>query len=181
MSIIESPVVVAVCGSPGAGKTTTARAVATRLGVPLLSRDEIADGLRLSGVPAAAIRERAEALLVTTATGLAAAGTSFVVDNSVLSGGLVDGLLGAGARLLAVHVVARDEVVGARLRERVAVGRPGETVVRDGDRRLLALFEQGAMRQSVFEPPAGPYPVVEIDTSDGTPGVEQIVEAAGSR
>ncbi|GAA4603453.1 putative kinase [Actinoplanes octamycinicus] len=206
MMIIERAVVVAVCGSPGAGKTTTARKAAARLGVPLLSRDEIADGLRLSGVAAEAIRGRAETLLVEAAVRFAAAGLSFVLDNSVLSRSLVEGLLGVEARVLAVHVIARDEVIGARLRERVTAGRGGRgdvagpglaggegepgsgdtaaprggvpTVVRDGDRRLLALFEQGEMPRSIFEPPVGPHAVVELDTSDGSPAVEPIVAAA---
>jgi len=48
MSERERAVVVAVCGSPGAGKTTVASATARRLGVPFLTRDEIKAGLGLS-------------------------------------------------------------------------------------------------------------------------------------
>lgn len=49
----ERPLVVAVCGSPGAGKTTVACATARRLGVPFLTRDEIKLGLGLSSASVA--------------------------------------------------------------------------------------------------------------------------------
>ncbi|MGW1737096.1 AAA family ATPase [Streptomyces sp. NPDC001999] len=49
----ERPLEVAVCGPPGAGKTTVACATARRLGVPFLTRDEIKLGLRLSSASVA--------------------------------------------------------------------------------------------------------------------------------
>jgi predicted kinase len=177
MSTSERGVVVAVCGAPGAGKTTVATAVARRLGMLLLTRDEFANGLRLSGVAAESVRGRAEALFVEAAGRLARDGLSFVVESSVLSRALIDGLLAGAARVLMVHAVARDEVIGRRLGERVRRGRPGEDEIRDGDLRLLELFARGEMRESIFAPPPGAHAVLRIDTSEGgEPDVGAVLE-----
>ncbi|MFI1990477.1 AAA family ATPase [Actinoplanes sp. NPDC020271] len=173
----EQATIVAVCGSPGAGKTTTATAVAGALGLTLLTRDEISAGLHLSGVSRDSSRGRAEALFVETACRFANAATSVVVENSVLSRDLVDGLRAAGARIVAVHVVADPSVIGQRLRDRTERGR---TVggIRPGDVVLLDLFERGEMRASIFEPPPGVHEVVRVDTSaGGPPDVSSVVGA----
>ncbi|MFF3057951.1 AAA family ATPase [Streptomyces sp. NPDC057909] len=183
----ERPLVVAVCGSPGAGKTTVACATARRLGVPFLTRDEIKLGLGLSSASVAEdggvqlnpdfhiaggpLSLRAEAVMVNAARLLASSGVSFVVESSVLSHKLLDALLASDARVLAVHVVAHDSVIGERLRARAAEGGAA-------DQQLSSQFQQGEMKQSVFEPPGGVDVVVEVDTSDdGDPDIEPI-EAA---
>ena len=187
MLSLERPVVVAVCGSPGAGKTTVARATARRLGVPFLTRDEIKAGLGLSSASVAKdggvqlnpdfhvaggpLSLRAEAVMVNSARLLASSGVSLVVESSVLSRELLDALLACDARVLAVHVVARDSVIGDRLRARVAEG--GAV-----DRQLSSQFQRGEMKRSIFAPPSGVDAVVEVDTSDDAdPDVEPI-EAA---
>ncbi|WP_373367453.1 hypothetical protein [Micromonospora purpureochromogenes] len=53
MLVRERPVVIAVCGCPGAGKTTIASATAGRFGIPFLTRDEIKTGLGLSSASVA--------------------------------------------------------------------------------------------------------------------------------
>ncbi|MEU0836642.1 AAA family ATPase [Streptomyces sp. NPDC005969] len=183
----ERPVVVAVCGSPGAGKTTVACATARRLGVPFLTRDEIKAGLGLSSASVAKdggvqlnsefhiaggpLSLRAETVMVNTAQLLASSGASFVVESSVLSRKLLDALLTCDARVLAVHVVARESVIGERLRARAAEG--GAV-----DRQLSSQFQRGEMKRSIFDPPSGVDAVVEVDTSDdGDPDIEPI-EAA---
>lgn len=183
----ERPLVVAVCGSPGAGKTTVACATARRLGVPFLTRDEIKVGLGLSSASVAKdgsvqlnpdfhiaggpLSLRAEAVMVNAARLLASSGVSFVVESSVLSRELLDVLLACDARVLAVHVVARDSVVDERLRARAAKG--GGI-----DRQLSSQFQRGEMKRSIFDPPGGVDAVVEVDTSgDGDPDIEPI-EAA---
>lgn len=183
----EAPVVVAVCGSPGAGKTTVACAAARRLGVPFLTRDEIKAGLGLSSASVAKdggvqlnpdfhiaggpLSLRAEAVMVNAARLLASSGVSFVVESSVLSRKLLDALLAGGARVLAVHVVARESVIDERLRARAAEGRAV-------DRQLASQFQRGEMKRSIFDPPGGVDAVVEVDTSaDGDPDIEPI-EAA---
>ncbi|MFE9172800.1 AAA family ATPase [Streptomyces kebangsaanensis] len=187
MSRRERPVVVAVCGSPGAGKTTVARATARRLGVPFLTRDEIKAGLGLSSASVAEdggvqpnpdfhiaggpLSLRAEAVMVNAARLLASSGVSFVVESSVLSHKLLDALLACDARVLAVHVVAREPVIDERLRARAAEGGAA-------DRQLSSQFQRGEMKRSIFDPPGGVDAVVEVDTSEaGDPDIDPI-EAA---
>jgi predicted kinase len=183
----EGPVVVAVCGSPGAGKTTVASATARRLGLPLLTRDEIKTGLGLSAASAAQdggrqlnrdfhiaggpFSVRAEAVMVEAARLLATSRVCFIVESSVLSRELLDALLACGARVLAVHVVAHEAVIGERLRARAARG--GAI-----DEHLAAQFHRGEMQRSIFEPPDGVDAVVEVDTSDHGPPAVEAVEAA---
>ncbi|GAA1650682.1 AAA family ATPase [Actinoplanes couchii] len=155
-------VVVAVCGSPGAGKSTVAAAVAAHLGVPLLARDEIKAGLGLSSAASAddatvridpdffvaggPFSRRAEAAMVQAARVLASSGVGLVVESSVLSRELLDGLHECQARVLAVHVVADEAVVGARLRVRAAKGWAV-------DEQMAAAFERGDMERAKFAPP----------------------------
>ncbi|SDD76557.1 Predicted kinase [Actinokineospora iranica] len=181
--------VVAVCGSPGAGKTTVARATARRLGVLLLTRDEIKTGLGLSSAAVAEdggvrfgpdfavaggpLSLRAEAVMVDAARLLASAWVSFVVESSVLSHKLLDALSASAARVLAVHVTAHASVIGGRLRARAAAGGPI-------DLQLVAQFQRGEMAASIFQPPGGIDVVIEVDTSgNGVPDVGP-VEAAVS-
>ncbi|MEU6879387.1 AAA family ATPase [Streptomyces sp. NPDC046712] len=187
MSKWERPVVVAVCGSPGAGKTTVARATARRLGVLFLTRDEVKVGLGLSSASVAKdggvqlnpdfhiaggpLSLRAEAVMVNAAQLLASSGVSFVVESSVLSRKLLDALLACDARVLAVHAVARESVIDERLRARAAEG--GAV-----DRQLSSQFQRGEMKRSIFDPPSGVDAVIEVDTSDDAdPDIEPI-EAA---
>jgi len=177
-------VVVAVCGSPGAGKTTVARATARCLGVPLLTRDEIKTGLGLTSASVAAggkvrftpdfhvaggpLSRRAEALMVETARLLASSRVSFVVESSVLSQELLDALFTGDARVLAVHVTARESVIGHRLRARTGAA----------DQQLASQFQRGEMKPSIFTPPSGVDAVVTLDTSDGEAPNVGLIEAA---
>ncbi|WP_328425986.1 ATP-binding protein [Micromonospora sp. NBC_00389] len=186
MSTKERPVVVAVCGSPGAGKTTVASATARRLGVPFLTRDEIKTGIGLSSaavqdgglrldpdfhIAGGPFSRRAEAVMVDAARLLATAGASFVVESSVLSHGLLDALVASDARVLAVHVVADESVIGERLRARAAGG--GAV-----DQQLASLFERGDMTRSIFAPPDRVDAVIDVDSShDRAPDIDTI-EAA---
>ena len=181
------PVVVAVCGSPGAGKTTVGSAVARRLGVPALFRDELKNGLGLSSASApeggglefapdfhiagGPVSTRAEAAMIAAAQLLASARVSFVVESSVLSRRLLDALLACDASVLAVHVVAAQAVIGERLRARLADGRAV-------DRQLDALFRSGQMDPSIFQPPDGAHAVIKVDTSDCVDPIVEPVEAA---
>ncbi|MGW1057069.1 AAA family ATPase [Micromonospora rubida] len=183
----ERPVVVAVCGSPGAGKTTVASATARRLGLPLLTRDEIKTGLGLSSASATQdggvqldpdfhiaggpLSLRAEAVMVDAARLLATSRVSFVVESSVLSHELLEALLACGARVLAVHVVAHEAVIRRRLHARAAKGAAI-------DKQLESQFQRGEMKRSIFEPPAGLDAVVEVDTSDHEGPIIEPIEAA---
>ncbi|HEX4357188.1 MAG TPA: AAA family ATPase [Pseudonocardia sp.] len=187
MVVGERSVVVAVCGSPGAGKTTVAAAVARRLRVLHLTRDEIKNGLGLSSAVVAedgGVRFDedyyiaggpfslcAEDVLVDAARLFASSRVSFVVEDSVLSRPLLDALRLGDARVLAVHVVAREAVIGARLRARAAEGSAVAP-------QLVAQFRRGEMKPSIFAPPAEVDAVVELDTSDQAEPVIEPIEAA---
>lgn len=179
--------VVAVCGSPGAGKTTVAIASARRLGLPLLTRDELKAGLGLSSasvthgggvqldsdfhIAGGPFSLRAEAVMADAARLFATARVSFVVESSVLSHRLLDALITCGARVLAVHVVADEAVIRDRLRARAVSGAAV-------DQQLESQFQRGDMKRSIFEPPDGVDAVVEVDTSGhGDPVIEPIEEA----
>lgn len=179
--------VVAVCGSPGAGKTTVASAAARCLGVLFLTRDEIKTGLGLSSASVAKDGDvqldhdfhiaggpfslRAEDVMVDAARLLASSRVSFVVESSVLSPNLLDALLACDARVVAVHVVAHESVIDGRLRARAAEG--GAV-----DQQLASQFQRGEMKRSIFEPPSGVDAVVEVDTSDHGDPLTEPIEAA---
>lgn len=188
--------VVAVCGSPGAGKTTVASATARRLRVPHLHRDQFKNGLGLSSasvtkdggiqfeqgfqVSGGPFSLRAEDVMVDAARLLASSRVSFVVENSVLSHKLLDALLACDARVLAVHVVAREAVIGERLRARAALIDAEKTTIdlASSAQQLAAQFQRGEMKRSIFEPPGRVDAVVEIDTSDHENPVIEPIEAA---
>jgi predicted kinase len=189
------PVVIVVCGCPGAGKTTVASATALRFGVSLMARlgiphvtqDEFKNGLGLSSahpttsgdlrldpdfsVAGGPFSVRAQAVVVEVARVLASLTVSFVVETSVLSDELLDALLASDARVLAVHVVAREAVIGERLHARAA----GGSVVAQ---QLAAQFERGELDPSIFMPSNRVDTIIEFDTSDHLhPNIEPI-EAA---
>jgi len=195
MSGKNRPVVIVVCGCPGAGKTTVASATAQRLGVslmarfgvPLVTQDEFKNGLSLSSARATTsgdlqlnpdfyvaggpISLRAQAVVVEVARVLASLTVSFVVETSVLSDELLDAVLISDARVLAVHVVAREVVICERLRARAAGG--GEVA-----RRLAAQFERGELKPSIFKPSNRVDTLIELDTSDHPdPNIEPIERA----
>lgn len=188
--------VVAVCGSPGAGKTTVATATARRLRLPFLTGDAFKNGLGLSSASLAQdgsvqfdpdfhisggpFTLRAGDVMVEVARLLASSQVSFVVEGSVLSPTLLTALRACDARVLAVHVVAREELIGERLRAR-AVALAAEQTITDlsaAAHQLASKFERGELKRSIFEPPDGVDAVIEVNTSDHqVPGIEPI-EAA---
>ncbi|UQU66541.1 AAA family ATPase [Couchioplanes caeruleus] len=187
MSKTDGVVVVAVCGSPGAGKTTVAAATAHHLGVPFLTRDAIKTGLALSAARVAEngtvhlgpdfhiaggpLSRRAEAVMIDAARLLASSRVSFVVESSVLPKELLDALRDCQARVLALHVVADKAVIGNRLRGRAS----GGSAV---DQQLAALFARGEMDPLIFRPPSGVDAVTTVDTSTGEEPPVQIIEQA---
>lgn len=188
MPVQFRPVVIAICGSPGAGKTTVASAAAEHLGLMLVARDDIKTGLGWSSavpsdhgglafadeyhVAGGAFSQHAEQILTDTTLRMASARTSLIVENSVLSPRLVDDVQARGARVLAVHVVADPAVIGQRLERRLPDGGPVA-------QQLASQHQRGAMDLAIFEPPANADATVRLDTSnDCAPDVRAIELAA---
>jgi hypothetical protein len=95
----------------------------------------------------------------------------FVVETSVLSDELLAALLASDARVLAVHVVARDSIIGERLRARAAGG--GAVA-----QRLAAQFQQGDLEPSIVKPSNRVDTIIELDTSDHPdPNIEPLERA----
>lgn len=170
MERVSGPVVVAVCGSPAAGKTTIASAVSTALRVPLLTRDELAVGFAVgsAGLSGDEVRAAAERALISVADSLAASGVTFVMESSVLDEAHLGPVVSRGASVLAVHVVAPPTAIGDRLRERIAAGDAGM-------RRLLEQHEDGVMVPGLFEPSRLADVVVTVDTASGVPTSDHVV------
>ncbi|WP_367128817.1 gluconokinase [Saccharothrix sp. HUAS TT1] len=117
------PTCVVVMGVSGAGKSTVARLLADRLGLPMAEADEFH--------PAANIAKMSAGVPLTDAdrapwldairdwiTERAAAGESTIVTCSALKRVYRDVLREAGARVRFLFLRGADEVIGDRLRER---------------------------------------------------------------
>ena len=163
------PIVIAVCGSPAAGKTTIAAAVSKAVRVPLLTRDELAVGLGLGWKETSRdeVRAAAEKALVSIANAFAASGVTFVMESSVLDESHLRPVLNRGGSVLAVHVVAPPSVIGGRLRERMAAGDTGM-------QRLLEQHDSGIMVAEIFAPSPLASALVTVDTSSGITTSEHV-------
>lgn len=171
------PVVIAVCGSPAAGKTTIASAISTALRVPLLTRDQLAVGFAIGSRDSSSdeVRAGAEQALISIADAFAAAGVTFVMESSVLDESHLRPILSRGGSVLAVHVVAPPSVIRDRLRERIATGDVGME-------RLLEQHDNGVMVAEIFEPSPLSSAVVTVDTVSGkttSEHVAAVVDALG--
>lgn len=177
MGHLPFPIVIAVCGSPAAGKTTVASAVSAALRLPLLTRDELASGFALGarGSSADEVRDGAEQALVAVADALAASGVTFVMESSVLDESHLRPVVSRGGSVLAVHVVAAPTAIRDRLRDRIAAGDIAM-------RRLLEQHENGVMVPEIFEPSPLAAVAVTVDTASGgttSEHVARVVEALG--
>lgn len=166
----SEPVVIAVSGSPASGKTSIAKEISDSLRLPLITRDELALGLRF-GAPADVspddVRAAAEDAMIATSTVLVSSGVSFVLESSVLNDPHLAGLAAGGARLLVVHVVASPVVIERRLQDRIDTG---DTAMQ----RLLDEHNSGVMTPEIFAPWVDADHLVSIDTSDGQPAASHL-------
>jgi predicted kinase len=168
-------VYVAVTGPPASGKSTLARSLADELGLPLLAKDSVKDGLMALRVPAnvaesrALGREAVQRLLVEAA----AAGEGVLDSVWVDRGGAVDRLSALGE---VVEVFCRTDLDTMRRRYGERAPTKGRSHF-DEKRAEDELWPREALR-----PLAGPWPVLEVDTAGEVDvrAVARRVRAAGT-
>ena len=124
MAGMDRPLLVVVSGPPAAGKTTIARAVADRLGLPLVAKDAIKEVLG----EALGVRGRDDSRRVGAATfevqfhllrELLGAGCSAVAEGNFTAGSGAGFMSLPPARVLQVHVTAAPELLRERMLARV--------------------------------------------------------------
>jgi predicted kinase len=165
------PFVVAVGGVPGSGKTTLAEDLARALHVPVLVRDAIKEGLHVtarSDDPAEVHRFAARAfeLFWATVGELSDAGVSLVAE-AAFHGDFAAAEFDAVARrtdLLLVWCRVEPSVALARYRARAPWRHPAHA-----DEESVTRMEHPTFDWSVYDPPAGPWPLVTVDTTGVEP------------
>jgi len=181
------PIVVAVTGCPGSGKTTVASAVAGDLGLPLLTRDSLKVGIGLStatqdgrggldyapefAIAGGPYSQAAEEAMTEVGELLIRRQVSFVIETSVLPESVLARFPEFGARFVAIHTSASVEAIAARLGARAATGDVGAT-------QLLRQLNSGQMNPDHFTPAASAVATIHIDTTlSAAPDVRPIIDA----
>ncbi len=155
-----TPLVI-VCGPPAVGKTTLAKVLSTKLGLPVLSKDSLKEAMmdQLGGAPA---------------VGAAAFAVQFAMARELLASGV--GIILEGAFFVdqeeLAELAALGEAVVLRLDcplevlERRYIDRQGDR--HPSHRGLEALPDlRQRVRNGAYDPPELDRPVLQIDTSDG--------------
>ncbi|GMP66893.1 hypothetical protein CsSME_00027064 [Camellia sinensis var. sinensis] len=120
----ESPLIVAMKGHPGTGKSTLAQSIATSLKCPLIDKDDVRDStytLQLS-VPPELLNDLSYDVVWRVASTQLRLGLNVVLDSPLSRRAHLDRLLqlaaDAGARLLVVECVPKDKAEWRRRLER---------------------------------------------------------------
>ena len=164
MTVGALPLLIAVSGKPGAGKSTLARRLATddALWPPVVSCDPLRNGLRVSGVSSAG--SAAIDVFYSTIDHLLDRGVSLIADLSFRRG-LDESQLrsrAAHCRLVNIHC----EVATATAQRRF-LARQQHRPATGGASRVATEMVDGSFNWRVFEPLDLPIPRLIVDTSDG--------------
>ena len=178
------PTLILVGGPPASGKTTLAHLLGPRVPCPVISRDEIKEGIVHTeggekpewGGP---VSRRTIDTFVATIKLLLAADVT-VVAEAAFHNGFWEGDLASVLDLADVRVVS-CRVDTALARERIVRRANDHAHARAShpDEELLAALDNGEMRPEDFDEIARVFPSMSVDTTDGyEPDIEAIVAFA---
>lgn len=167
-----SPVLIVVSGPPGSGKTTLAHAIAQRLGVPAVIRDEIKQGM----VPATdqppgrnwdELNMPASTAFFDVLGVMMRAGATVVAEAAFQRRLWVPNLVALSplADIRVVHCTASTSVIRDRIIIRRAEMNPSRRAHNDGE--FLAAITSGNHSVEHFESVDLDVPALTVDTTDG--------------
>jgi predicted kinase len=155
---VSQPALIVVSGTPGAGKTTLAHAVAREIGCPAICRDEIRDGMTHARTADPSTRRTLDAFFDTLGVLLRAGVT--VVAEAAFQDRVWRPVLSPLAGLATIRIIR-------------CTAAPAVT-----QRRLLASHQDPAVLDG-WTPITFAAPTMPVDTTDGySPGLPQIVAFA---